>query len=245
VALNKQKILNKGFTFKLSSILYAFLLLLFPSVNSLYSQQLKQQFDEVYSMDPILYNGRVFSDLYRTGVDGTQFFNSENFSLGDLKLNQRVFTLQELNYEVFAQKLLLSFTDKIKAKKIIEIPLEHVQYFYLRSKYFEIIEWSDNTYKIFQVISSGEYKLLIFWYKILVNGAQAINNQQRFSDLKSKIWMLKDDDYYPIKNNKSIITLFQPEQQPEIKKWLKSNGVKVQKADDKDLQMLINYLSLK
>ena len=209
------------------------------------AQQLKQQFDQVYNMDPILYNGRIFTDYYRTGVDGTQFFIRKSFSVGDLKVRDHVYKQQNLNYEVYKQKLLLSFTDKNNAVKVIEVPLENVQYFYLRSKYFEVIAWQDNTYKIFQVFRNGQNEILIQWFKTLKSSNTTTTNRRQFSDLKKQIWLFKDDEYYLVKNNKSFIKLFLPEQKTAINKWLKKNQIKIQKADDKKLQLLIDYWSLK
>jgi hypothetical protein len=208
----------------------------------LYAQELKAEFDKAYNMDPELYNGKVFTGVYRGKVDGNQFFESFVFLKGDLALNNATYPLQSLNYDVFEQKILLSFIDAIKATKIIELPLANVRYFYLEEKYFEVHLWGESKYRIFQSIANDEVSILINWTKTLNAGTGAQNNRSRFSKLKKRIWVLMEEDYHPIKNNKTFGALFSIEKQDLLKKWLKETRIKIQKADDAQLLMIIEYL---
>ena len=205
------------------------------------AQQLKAEFDEVYSMDPELYNGRIFTEVYRIGVYGNQFFLNEDFQPGDLGLNNRIYKNQELNYEVYRQKLLMSFENDINARVVIEIPLMNTQFFYFENKYFEILNWKDDSKKIFQVFGDDHCKILIQWSKSLSTKSQTGSFQRKFSDLKKQIWFLKNGEYHHVKKNKSLIELFESEQQANLQKWFKSNRVKIQKANDADLKLLAEY----
>ena len=206
------------------------------------AQQLKVEFDEVYSMDPELYNGRVFNEIYRIGVYGNQFFSDEEFLKGDLGLRHQVYKDQELNYDVYRQKLLLSFNNDINARVVIEVPLLNTQFFYLGDRYFEVLPWEDSK-MIFQVFGVEKCKILIKWSKSLSIKSQTGSYQRKFSDLKKQTWVYIEGEYYPFKKNKSFIKLFGYEQQDDIEKWLKSNRVKIQKADDVSLQKLAQYCS--
>ncbi len=218
-------------------------ILLLPSVNSLNAQDLKSELSEVYNMNPELYNGRVFSGVYRGNVDGTQFFVSERFFIGDLLLRNQLFKAQQLNYDVYGQKVLLSFKDDINATKIIELPLANVNYFYLGTKYFEVLPWQNEGYRIFQVIENKDYKILIHYTRSLNGGTGSENNRSKFSNLKKRTWLYKEDNYFVIKNNKALIKLYPLDSQSDLKRWLKSSGMKIQKADDAGLQTIVDYLS--
>ena len=204
------------------------------------AQQLKVEFDEVYSMDPELYNGRVFNEIYRIGVYGNQFFSDEEFLKGDLGLRHQVYKDQELNYDVYRQKLLLSFNNDINARVVIEVPLLNTQFFYLGDRYFEVLPWEDSK-MIFQVFGVEKCKILIKWSKSLSTKSQTGSFQRKFSDLKKQIWFLKNGEYHHVKKNKSLIELFESEQQANLQKWFKSNRVKIQKANDADLKLLAEY----
>jgi len=224
---------------------YLFIFSFFFVVHIAEAQQLEQQLDKVYNIDPQLYNGKIFTDFYIGGFGGTQFFSGAEFQFGDLGLSNKVYKQQGLNYEVYQQKLLLSFKDKIKAEIIIEIPIEHIRFFYLKNTYFEVISWPDNSYKIFQVFGNDKNKIMIHWRRYLKSNSNAIANQRQFSELKKQIWVLKQGEYYSINNNKSFINLFDLDQQDAIKKWLKTNQIKLRNANDEKLQSLADYWILK
>ena len=207
------------------------------------AQQLKAEFDKVYSMDPKLYNGRVFTEIYRIGVSGNQFFSDEEFQKGDLGLNHQVYKEQELNYDVYRQKLLLSFYNYINARVVIEVPLLNTQFFYLENKYFEVLKLKDDSKEIFQVFGDDHCKILLQWSKSLSTKSYSGNYQRKFSDLKKQTWVYIEGEYYSYKKNKSFIKLFGSEHQDDIEKWLKSNRVKIQKTDDASLQKLAEFCS--
>lgn len=221
---------------------YILLILLFPTVSIVNAQELKNNFDEVYNMDPELYNGAVFTGVYRGHIDGTQFFVSADFYTGDLGLQTHVYKEQKLNLDVYDQKVLLSFKNDINAVKIIELPLANIKYFYLDSKYFEVLPWQDDNYRIFQVFGDDNMKIIIHWSRTLNAGTGSRNNRSNFSNLKKLIWIYKEESYFPIKNNKTLIKLYSLDQQTKIKKWLKENRLKLQKTDDEGIQLIIDYI---
>lgn len=224
-------------------IFYISFLFWFSAGNSLVAQQLKAQYDEIYNLDHELYNGLIFTEVYRIGVAGNQFFLNEDFQFGKLGLNDQVYDDQNLNYDVFRQKLLLSFENEFNARVVIEVPLLNAQFFYLENKYFEVLPWEDDSKKIFQVFGNEGCKILIEWNKSLSTKSYSGNYNRKFSDLKKKVWFLKNGEYHAVKNNRSFIELFEIEKQDDIEKWLKSNRIKIQKADDASLQMLAEYCS--
>ena len=200
-------------------VYFTFLLLCSPA-SLLEAQQLKAEFDEVYSMNPELYNGKIFTEVYRIGVSGNQFFLNENFQSGDIGLNNQIYKNQELNYDVYRQKLLLSFENEFNARVVIEIPLLNTQFFYLENKYFEVLNWKEDSKMIFQVFGDDHCKILIEWSKSLSIKSYSGDYNRKFSDLKKQIWVLNNGEYHAIKKNKSFIKFFGSEQQDEIEKWL-------------------------
>lgn len=226
----------------LRSTIILLILFIFFADSLLAQDTVEVKLDQVYNMNPELYNGKVFTGIYRGKIDGTQFFISKKFLTGELRLNQQVFKQQKLNYDVYDQKVLLSFKDDINATKIIELPLANVEFFYLDSKYFEVHVWL-NGYRIFQTFGINELKILLYWTRTLNAGTGSESSRSRFSSLKKRIWLFREGSYYAVKNNKTLRKLYTDEQQLILKKWQKKNKIKIQKADDEQLQMIIDYLT--
>jgi hypothetical protein len=208
-----------------------------------FSQELKKQLDEVYNLDPELYNGRIFSNVYGNNVNGHQYFEERNFRRNELGLNHKVYEEQYINYDVYAQKLLLTYLDDNNAQKIIEIPQELVQFFSIGNNYFEMLLDEDNNYRIFQSFTFNKNKILIYWTKNLTKNTGAVYYDYRFTKMEKQIFLLLNGQYYKVKNNKRFVNQFPDEEQANIQKWLKANKIKIQKADNSAFELLTKYLS--
>lgn len=218
-------------------------ILLFNYSYSSFSQELKEQLDAVYNLDPELYNGQVFTNVFPRDVDGNQFFQEKNFRENDLALSKQFYKDRYINYDVYSQKLLLTYLDANNAQKIIEIPLENIRFFYIGNNYFEVMIGPNKDYKIFQTFNFNDNKILIYWMKNLKVNTGSVYYRYRFTNLEKQMWLLLNDHYFKINNNKSFIRSFPSEQQKSIKAWLKENKIKIQKADNLELELISNYLS--
>ena len=222
----------------------SFLLFLNFSYSSI-AQELKEKFDAVYNLDPELYNGQIFTNVYRRDIDGTQFFQEKTFKQNDLSLYKKFYKDQYINYDVYSQKLLLTYLDANLAQKIIEIPLENVRFFYIENNYFEVMVGPNNDFRIFQTFNFNNNKILIYWMKNLKANTGSVYYRFRFTNLEKQMWLLLNDHYYKVNNNKTFISSFPSDQQSTIKAWLKENKIKIQKADNLELDLLSNYLKKK
>ena len=181
--------------------------------------------------------------MYGKNVDGHQYFEERNFRKNKLGLNHRVYEEQYINYDVYAQKLLLTYLDDNNSQKIIEIPQELVQFFSIANNYFEMLLDEDNNYRIFQSFTFNQDKILIYWKKNLTKNTGAVYYDYRFTKMEKQIFLFLNGQYYKVKNNKRFIDQFPDEAQANIQKWLKNNKIKIQKADNSSLELLCKYLS--
>jgi len=225
--------------------LFSFLIFFVCFNYSSFGQELKVQLDAVYNLDPELYNGQVFSNIYRRDIDGDQFFQEKNFRQNDLALSGKFYKDQYINYDVYSQKVLLTYLDGNNAQKVIEIPLENIRFFYIGNNYFEVMTGPDNDYKIFQTFNFNDNKILIYWMKNLKVNTGSVYYRYRFTNLEKQMWLLLNERYFKVNNNKSFIRSFPVEQQTSIKGFLKENKIKIRKADTLELELISNYLSQK
>jgi len=207
------------------------------------SQNLKARFDSIYDKDPVLYNGVVFSAIYDRSVYGTQFFEENNFRKNNLGISDMIYTDEYINYDVYKQKLLLTFLDDNNAQKMVEIPIENVQFFTIGDHYFEAIEDSNKEYKYYEVFTFNGNKILFYWMKYLKSNTNNAYYPYRFSAIQRQILLLKNDEIFKIKKNKELIAYFPEDQQKKIRSWLKSKKIKIQKATLSEMNELTSYLS--
>lgn len=223
-------------------IFYTFFLLPFMYAENSIGQTLKTHFDSIYNKDPKLYNGIIFTDIYTRSVAGTQFFEENSFRRNDLGLKTGDFQEQYINYDVYSQKLLLTYLDDNYAQKMIEIPIENIRYFTLGGRSFEVLTGPDGSYRIYQVYQYNKGKILIYWMKYMKKNS---NNAYayRFSDIQKQIWLKINDDFFRVKNNKDLIEYINLTQKNELQAYLKTNKFKIQKEDQVKMQEFINYIN--
>lgn len=223
---------------------FLFILFLFSILctTQVIGQDLKSQYDKVYNMDPDLYNGIIFTNIYNRSVVGTQFFEENTFRRNDLTLGTRTFNDQYINYDVYHQKLLLTFIDESHAQKMVEIPTENIRHFYIGESYFEVLKNNEGDYKFYQVYNFNESKLLVYWIKYMKSNSTTVKNSYRFTDMRKQLWLLQDGDYTRVKNNKAFISTLPESKQSTVQTWLKENKIKIQKADHTNLQLLTAFL---
>ena len=110
-------------------------------------------------------------------------------------------------------------------------------------QYFEVVEWKNDEFRIFQTVGSSKIKIRFYWSKTLSPNTGSDNHRLKFSASKKSIWIEKDGNYYDVDNNKKVSQLWPKEIQSEIKEWLKTNNIKIQRANDVEIERLANYLS--
>ena len=209
--------------------------------GSIQAQHLRDSIDRVYGLDPILYNGRIYQDYYSSKVRGQQFLEKPQFVSGSLLLRQQLYEPVQLNYDIYSQKLLMSFYDANKALRIIEVPQEHIVSFFLKDKYFEVLPWQDSSLRIFQHMGSEHLYFSVFWYKEMETTTSEDLYDYQFTEPKRELWLVIDQQWHLIQNNKSFRVLFPSAHQPQLRRWMKSHRVRIQRADDESLYILLKY----
>ena len=199
--------------------------------------------DDIYGLNPVLYNGRIYSDFYGSSVKGHPFLLNSEYAAGSIKIKNKSYSEQLINYDVFKQKVLLSFTNHTQTQQIIEIPLLNIQSFSFPDMDFQLMKMPDSSLKIFQVIGKDQFPILVYWTKSMNTASSTSIYDYQFTKTKRSLWLVKDHLFYSIKKNKSLIKLFGKDQSMRLKKWLKRQNIRIQIANDQQLQLLSEYLN--
>lgn len=208
-----------------------------------YSQNLKEQFNNIYGLDNKLYNGFVYSDNFGSFVKGNPFINDE-FGYGSLVLDSNRYQNILLNYDIYNQVLVLKFHSSIGAELMIEIPFFKVSEFTINEDVFRIIPQSDGTYKVYQIIGNESFKLWVTHKKNL--NIENVSQQYKYQFSRDFIQVLYKKQYgefIELKSNKDLISLQESDKQTLIKKWLRKNKIKIHKSNPDQLKLVSQYLN--
>ncbi len=237
------------FSFKRTLLYTASLILLF---SNCISQSPVQRQDSIlltvyneanlkYGLDKQLVNGIYFEDIYR-GAKGDPYLNGEYFEKGDLVFHNKTYEGADLKYDIFQQQLLIQHQLPGFALTTI-ITKEFLSEFHLNQRVFRKITFTGSEPAFYQVVSDeGELQCYYSWYK---ERNEIIKDDDTklfsFSDSKRKLFIFKDGILSRYHNNSSFIRLFPDDIKSQVRRYMKTNDLKVNKASDEQIRELINF----
>lgn len=210
-------------------------------VTSSYSQTPVLSANQIYGLNPELYNGKIYSYAPAITTKGTQFLYGPEFEKGSVVINGKTFGNLLLNYDVFNQQVVLKFMTRMNNMMKIILSDVWLKSFNLGDKHFEILSFPKIKPRIYQVIGKGRYEVLYTWRKDynLQNTYGASN--YAFSKPVRESYLKFKDKLTHYKNNKQFVNLFSSENRPLLNKFLRKNKIKVKKSGSKEILQLINY----
>jgi hypothetical protein len=219
------------------------LLLLIMAVVSLMAvaQEPTDNQDPLYGFDPLLYNGRMYYFYPMPGTGGTQYLYNEFDTKGSVTLRSVTYPNLNINYDVYNQQLVLKFKDAIGSNKIIEVSYAWLESFIMQGKLFEVFPDAGSVKKIYQVLGSGDKKILYSFRKKLLLHNQTTSGIYYFSKIITEKYVYNESRIVKFNNNHTFISAFSQPEQTVIKKYLRKQNINVKKATDVELSDLINY----
>jgi hypothetical protein len=223
-------------------ILPSFIFLLILAVVSItaVAQTTSYNHDPVYGYDPLLYNGRMYV-FYQPGTGGTQYLFNDFDTKGSITLRGVTYTNLSINYDIYNQQLILKYKDAIGSPRLIEISFAWLESFTLNNNLFEIYTETDSTKRIYQVLGSGDKKILFYHQKELLLHNQQISGSYYFSKGTREKYVLNGNKKVKFNNNRSFISVFSLPEQELLKKYIRQQNINVKKTNDYILNELINY----
>jgi hypothetical protein len=229
----------KDFMTNLSRITL-YILLLVP-VSETTAQQIISAADDVYGSDPLLYNGRYYTEFYPLNTIDNQYLTSRQFESGTVTLRGVTYSDLLLNYDIFNQQLLLKYRSNPSFKPVIIVSDAWLETFSVKDKKFRIYPISDEEKRIYQEIGSGQIRILYFWKKYSHLENTIGGPKMTFTNPVREMNLFTDGKIIKYWNNRSFIDLFSPEKKEVIKEYLHGHRINVKKASDKIMEELINF----
>lgn len=205
------------------------------------SQNLFNQIDSIYGLDPTLYNGQYNPNVLTKDVKNHPFIYGPDFNKGTITIKGRIYKNINLNYDIYNQEILLKYKNNFGANVMLRLSKAWINKFTLDNNCFELIKYPESEKRIYQVIGHDSIKVLYYWEKDLDINQNAGSKKYHFSNPKKSMFVYKNKQIIKFKNKKSFIKIFDLDNQSAIKKYLKQNKIKIKKSSDKVMLNLITY----
>lgn len=227
---------------KIRSIISFLLILTFASANC-YAQTKALSANQVYGLNPLLYNGPFYTFFPAANTKGSQFLDGPEFMKGSVLIRGEKFNNLLLNYDVYNQQVVLKYKTQLSNVKEIVLLKIWLKFFNLGKKHFEILSFSGSKSRIYQVIGKGHYQIFYTWGKNydLNNSFGATN--YAFSKPIRDAYLREGNKLLHYKNNKSFVALFSPKYKPLINKYLRENGIKLNRLKKSKPQVVLNLIN--
>jgi hypothetical protein len=192
----------------------------------------------------LLYNGRIWRDLY-VAIKGDQFLFSNEFFPGNVIMNGKSFTVSKLKYDILNDEI-ITVTEK---GLVLQLNKEMVDGFTITYKlrdYNFLNLVSDSLQRLdgyFHVMYKGKSALYIMYYKEISKRGPGKNYEDFVQS--DRVYIIKDGNINQIRNRHDFNKVV-ADKKHEIKEYMHGNSLKInRKAPDSFVPVLQYYDSLR
>lgn len=198
--------------------------------------------ESIYGTDDLLVNGQPYL-IKNKDVKGHPYFIDEFWRQETLFIKEKKFNNVGLNYDVEDDKLILEtkFNKNLYLK--IELSNEVIDSFNIRGHHFinsSILENYNGKNEYFEEIYNGDFIFLIKHYKTLDKSYYDNPPSGKYNKIKSIYYIYKDGILKKIKNKRAFLDYFKNNKK-EIKKFMKKNKIKYNRAKSDELFILMEF----
>jgi hypothetical protein len=217
------------------------IILLVFALNNLVSQDIFTETENAFGPDPLLFNGKKYTYFVPSSTEGNQFFKNEQFLAGTVTIKGVTFEVEELNYDIYNQEILLRYPNETGALNLIALSQSWIESFTIDGKRFEFTTLPENLKRIYQVIRTQNLGILFYWSKRLKLDMAYGSDKFVFSMPVRESYVQIGEKFFEFKNNKNFVKAYKDETEDEIRKYLKSKHINIKKVGDDSVQELLNY----
>ncbi|RYZ29978.1 MAG: hypothetical protein EOO10_04475 [Chitinophagaceae bacterium] len=222
---------------------FLFFLLIGPVIPA-FSQSDSLFFSVVFDGKPAkdggagLYNGKEHVG-YLPSIEGSAYYGSKEWLPGSLTLHGMLYKDALLKYDLVADEVIILHSNGFTG---VTLFTPRVESFTLNNKRF--VQLADHTTSglkggIYEELLRGKLSLYVKRSKkiqqtILTNGIE-----KKFVD-NSSHFILKEGNYYPIKNEKALTDLLS-EKREEVTTWMKTSGINYKSNPEDALIKIVGF----
>ncbi len=231
----------------MKGIFICFLLYLFGPVASqeisgLSGEEISSYTENRYGPFTSLINGEEYYYPYRQAL-GDPFFPVHDHNKASVRINGKVYENQQIKYDIYNNLVVLDFNDMNGALKSIILRSEWLDYFVLGNILFKKFRDEHGSERFGQVIYEGDITCFYLWTKRYQPNTRFGESRYSFSDPFRHSFILLNGELRPYNGRHSFLKCFPVKDRPYIKTYLKKNRVRIRRASDADMSLLMEFIN--
>jgi hypothetical protein len=203
---------------------------------------LDKTFNSVYNLDGHLINGRKYYNRY-SNAPGHPFFMDDQFIKGKILVNGLQYDNALIKFDIVSHEIVLQFSYLHGGNNQVILNNENVSEFELGGKLFKKFPLPGRGNAFLQVVAEDKIGCLYYWRKQLISQRYSLENPYMYSDQESKSYLLINKQLIEYKGKKSFIKIFPRELHQDIKRYFKTNNIRLNSASDNTMKQLIGFCS--
>jgi len=224
------------------SLLYLFSPVASQEISVLSGEEISNYTEKQYGPYTSLINGEKYYYPYRLAV-GDPFFPVHDHNRASVRINGKVYDNQEIKYDIYNNLVVLEFNDMNGASKSIILRSEWLDYFILGNSLFKKFRDEHGSERFGQVIYEGDITCYYFWMKSYRPDTRFGESQYNFSDPLRHSFILINGESRPYTGRHSFFKCIPVKNRPQIKTYVKKNRVRIRRASDADMRLLLEYIN--
>ena len=196
---------------------------------------------EKFNAGSQLLNGIYYEYPY-TGAEGHPFLGEGEFQKGSVQFHSRLHENLMIRYDVFHGQV-LARPDPEDPMLVIQLANLFVSEFWMGDMHFRKLAGRGGKNSFYQVVWEGEQvKCYYGWYKLSYKSYDEGDRiTYKFSEAKKRDYLLIGQQLSVFRNNRTFIRLFPAENRRKLKDFLRSEHIRVEKADQEAMVRVVRF----
>jgi len=175
-----------------------------------------------YGLDQDLVNGIQY---YNRNVrsKGDPYFLTNRFQRGSITIKGEIHYNVSLRFDIHSQNVEIEYENFSGGSNQAITIFDHVDAFIMGEYQFRKMNIDEKDEKFYQVITTGCFKVYVFWEKGLIPVSGSTTHTDQFADAKHTFWLDLNGVVTQFNSRKDFSECFSEEQKKEIKRLLSRN----------------------
>ena len=201
---------------------------------------LRSQFDEMYGLNVLLYNGRKFFPDNNPAI-GFPYLQSQDSFQADLTIEGKKFKDRRVKYNLVKQEFILFYQDYNGQPKQIILNESAIDTIKMDGRVFIQNKFTKINQDFIQIIYGGKLSCYIGHYKNFQYKTTGTDVGYEYSKVYHDYYLVIDDEVHPFKNKRTLVRIFPKGKRSLIKKYISLQHIRFKRISDQELKRIIMY----
>ena len=197
--------------------------------------------DMKYGLDQELFNGLQYYKKY-VQYKGDPFYPQDKFYNGSVTLKGITYDGVQLKYNCYSQQLILGYTDFKEQYNQLIINNIHIDSFSLGRYRFKNVALTNHRDLIYQFMEAGTVSCYIHWRRDIHTTHDDLRYSHEYTDPIGAFYICYKGEIHPVDNREKIILIFPESIQPDIKRYIRREHLRLSKAEASEILDLISFI---